>query len=164
MNRRRVSSTISVAWREPTHRSLITESCRLREEGSLVEDLPTKGLVGAKTKYPQASSQSISDSEAAGHTDSLNTRGETVRLLDMRSASLRNENPAALADGSVKRPRSWPSSSCPRALSCGSGRCSGPGSRRNGRARAPPRPRSDPRCLSSRRLLAKASCRCGRAP
>jgi hypothetical protein len=65
------------AWRESTQRSLITESCRLSGVGSLVKDLLTKDLrAGAKTKHSQT--KSISDSEAAGHTDSLNAHGETL--------------------------------------------------------------------------------------
>jgi hypothetical protein len=77
--------------------SLTTESCRLGEVGSLVKDLPTKDARGAKTKHPSA--ESFSDSVAAGHTDSLNARGEDLRRFDTKRRPLRNENPAALAVG-----------------------------------------------------------------
>jgi hypothetical protein len=91
-----------VARRESARRSLITECCRFPGVGPGVKHLPTKDLEkGAKTKHPQP--KSISDAEAAGHTDSLNARGEVVRRFDMRRKPLRNENPAALADGSVNK-------------------------------------------------------------
>jgi hypothetical protein len=61
-------------------------------------------------------------------------------------------------------PRSWPSSSCPRALSCGSGRRSDPYSRRTGGSPARPRPVAGLRCPSSRRRWAAARHRCGIAP
>src|SRR5918993_5657274 len=95
-----VSRYMYSTWRELTQRSLITESCRLSGVGSLVKDLPTKGpRADAKTKHSQTNS--ISDSEAAGHTNSLNARGETLRP-PTGGTFLRNENPAALAHGSVK--------------------------------------------------------------
>jgi hypothetical protein len=63
-----------------------------------------------------------------------------------------------------KPPRSWPSSSCPRALSCGSGRRTCRGSHRSGQAHARPRAVAGLWCPSSRRRWAAARHRCGRAP
>ena len=88
------------ACREPTHRSLITECCRFPGVGPGVKHLPNER---ASRRKPSRERKSISDSEAVGHTDSLNARGEDVRRFDMRRKPLRSENPAALADGSVKR-------------------------------------------------------------
>jgi hypothetical protein len=44
-------------------------------------------------RKPSWERQLFLDSEAAGQTDSLNARGEDVRLTDMGSEPLRNENP-----------------------------------------------------------------------
>jgi hypothetical protein len=61
-------------------------------------------------------------------------------------------------------PRSWPSSSCPRALSCGSGRRTCPCSHRSGRSHVLPGRAARPRCPSSLRPWVVAAYRCGRAP
>jgi hypothetical protein len=47
-------------------------------------------------RKPSWERQLFLDSEAAGQTDSLNARGEDVRLTDMGSEPLRNENPPTL--------------------------------------------------------------------
>ena len=67
-----------------------------------------KSISGAKTKCPDADENQVGNSlffrrVAAGQTETfINARGEDVRRTETGRRPLRNENPAALADGSVK--------------------------------------------------------------
>jgi hypothetical protein len=72
--------------------------------------------------------------------------------------------PAFVRAPILRPPRSWPSSSCPRAPSCGSGRRTCPGSHRSGPRCARRPPHALGRCPSNLRPKERVYHRCARSP